>query len=285
MSLFSWSFSDCALNVGIDVFGSLVEKGSIMRKVFLVALVGVMFSAAPVFAQEGDLGPVGGNLGNLTPGFATSLADTTTVEVGQVELGLAGGYWTNGTVFETGAVQLTYGLVDNVELIGKWGWVLGESKVDGNGDTVVGINAKLVEENDNMPSMAVEVSGRCPTGDGFTGYDGTVLGVASKTYGDLRVHVNAGYTTIGDSTSGMRSDTDYFAAGIDYPLLDNVVLVVDGVSAESAYEGEDRLQSAEAGIRTSLTDVDTLSVGVSVSVGNGNATPDFTATVGYQRAL
>ncbi|MHC4715260.1 MAG: hypothetical protein ACYTAN_18650 [Planctomycetota bacterium] len=83
----------------------------------------------------------------------------------------------------------------------------------------------------------------------------------------------------------IRNDTDFIAIGMDYPLLDNLVLIVDAYSEEARFEGGDRLEAVEGGVRWALSDIDTLSIGVSAGIGNGNITPAFTAAVGYQRAL
>lgn len=258
-------------------------------KKFLGAALLLAFAVAPVFGQGAgepiDLGPVTGGIGNLEPGFPASIADTTTTPETTWEAGLAGGYVTNGGTYEAALVQVNYGILENLQVRGTWGWLLGEGTVVGNGDTTIGLLWAFLAEEDAMPSMGIEIAGRAPTGDGFTGYNGTATGVLTKTVGETRVHFNAAYTTIGASNPGVRNDSDYFAVGMDYPLLDNLVLIVDAFSAEATFEGNDREEMVEAGVRAALSDVDILSFGVAVGIGNGNATPDFVAVVGYQRAL
>ena len=136
-----------------------------------------------------------------------------------------------------------------------------------------------------VPALGIELSGRFPTGYGFTGYDGTLNGVASKTFGEIRAHVNAAYTTIGNNDTADRAHTDSFKIGADYMVVDNTCLIVDAFSNLAPARGLDRVQGAEVGVRTALTDVDILGVGIGFGLGNGNLTPDFTATVSYQREL
>lgn len=255
-----------------------------MRKVLLVGLLGVVFAAGPVFAQEA-LGPASGNVANLEAGFPTAIIDTTTTAPSDFEAGLALTYQTNGQVLHLALLQVNYGLMDGLQLSAAMPAVLGEGMVRGNGDiTLAALWAFLAEEG-NMPSMAVGVGLKVPTGEGFTGWDGTIIAAVTKTFGQARVHLNAGYTTIGDDAAGVRNDVDFLMLGMDYPLLDKLVLVVDAYSAECPVFGGDRLEALEVGVRAELTEVDTLSAGVSVGIGNGNVTPEFTATVGYQRAL
>lgn len=260
-----------------------------MRKALALTLLG-MFLAVPAYSQEA-LGPAAGAVANLEPGFPTVIADTTPTPATQFEVGVAGGYSTGSPLgtYETLLVQVNYGVVDAVQARVAWDWIIGEGKVDGNADATLGLLWAPIAEQDVLPSMGIEVSARVPTGDGFTGYDGSIVGVATKTVGQARFHFNAGYTTIGDSTSTMmvhtRNDTDVFALGMDYPLLDSLVFVTDIYSAEARYEGANRVEMLEAGLRWMLSDMDTLSFGVGVCVGNGNMTPDFTAVLGYQRCL
>ena len=256
-------------------------------KVRLFLAVAVLAIAAPVFAQETAVPEptTVSNVANLEQGFPAQVVDTMPTETGRWELGVTGGYVTNGEAYETALLQANYGLVENVQMYAKWPLIVGEGRVVGNGDTSLEVLGKFVEEQDMIPSMAVELIGRTPTGEGFTGYDGTIRGIASKSFGDLRAHVNAAYTTIGNNETASRNDADAFTIGVDYPLTDTVVLIVDAFSNESFVEGNDRVEMVEVGVRAAITDVDTVSFGVGTGVGNGNATPDFQAVLGYQRLI
>lgn len=257
-----------------------------MMKILALSLFAVVFAAGGVFAQE-DLGPATGAVANLEAGFPTRILDTTVTPAGEIELGIAGGYLTNGTTIETLLLQVNYGLIQNVQLSANVPLVLGQGLVAGNGDVNVDVLWAFLAEEDGgaLPALGIIGGVKFPSGEGYTGWDGKVVLVATKTLGEVRAHLNAGYTTLGSNTPGVRADTDEFALGLDYPVLDNLVLIGDVVSAEGPVKGMDRLEFIEVGGRYALTEVDTLSAGVSVSIGNGNATPDFTATVGYQRAL
>ncbi len=262
----------------------LSVRGKTMKRYLLAVMVGCAFAAVPAFGQEA-LGPAEGSVANLEAGFPTAIIDTTPTPTTAWEMGVAAGYVTNGAVYETAKIQVNYGIMEAVQVSAAWNAVLGEGLVAGNGDTTLSMLWAALGEDGNMPSMGLMLAGRLPTGDGFTGYDGTIAGAATKTVGEARFHLNVGYTTIGNNQTANRADADFVAIGMDYPILDDMVLVVDAYSAEAPVMGADRLEAIEAGIRTALSDIDTLSVGVSTRIGNGNATPEFTATVGYQRAL
>lgn len=256
-----------------------------MKKILALSLFVVVFAAGGVFAQE-DLGPATGAVANLEAGFPTQIVDTTVTPAGEIELGVAGGYVTNGITFETVRLQANYGLTEGVQLSADMPLVIGQGLVPGNGDINVDVLWAFLAEEGSIPSLGVIGGVKFPSGEGYTGWDGKVVLVATKTLGEARAHLNAGYTTLGSNGAApVRADTDAIALGLDYPILDNLVLIGDIVSAEHPVKGADRLEFIEVGGRYALTEVDTLSAGISIGIGNGNATPDFAATVGYQRAL
>jgi hypothetical protein len=256
----------------------------------LLALVVLVFSIVPVFAQEEPVAAAPMSAAaDLSAGFPTAVIDTVVLPVNKAEVGLAAGYLTDGFVYETGVLEVTYGFLANLQGTAKWPLILGEGRVEGNADTTLAVLWAAMEADGSMPALGLEVAGRFPTGYGFTGYDGSLTGVATFNIADARLHVNAGITTIGNNESigdfCNRSHTDSFKVGVDYMVVDNTCLIVDAFSNMAPWEGADRLEGVEVGVRAALTDVDVLSVGIGGGIGNGNVTPDFTATVGYQRAL
>lgn len=245
--------------------------------------------------------PMASPAADLSTGLPTQIADTVTLPVNKAEVGAALGYVTDGGTYETGLLEFTYGILDNLQGTAKWPLILGEGHVTGNYDTTLALLWAPVKEEEYIPALGLELRGRFPTGNGFTGYDGTLNGIATKTFGEVRVHLNAAYTTVGNNTKlngvfdvdndgdfdpvNARTHTDSFKIGADYMVVDNVDLIVDYFNNMALYEMQSRIQGAEVGVRAALTDVDILGVGVGFGLGNGNTTPDFTATVSYQREL
>lgn len=262
-----------------------------MRSVlFLVVTALVLVAPVVVLAQETDAAVCppttpAAEVSNIERGFPTQVIDVVPVAPGRIEAGLAGGYVTNGNTFETGLMRVNYGVIDDVQASIYWPLILGEGRVEGNGDTNLAVLWRAVMEDDMMPALGVELSGRTPTGLGFTGYDGTITGIASKMVGEARVNVNAAYTTIGNNRTASRNDADFFGAGVDFPVMDNAVAILDVYSQESQVIGNDRVNVVELGGRMAISDTDTVSAGVGAGIGNGNATPDFLATLGYQRVF
>lgn len=288
-----------------------------MKKI--LALMVVVLAATCVFAQE-PMKTGSSPAMDISGSFPTSIIDTITLPVNGFEVGVSGTYVTTtagrsgvfypnaiGSVYYPVVGELTYGVIEDLQVTAKWPVIFGEGMRAGNGDTVIAGLWQAVKDDGTIPAMALELAAKFPTGKGFTGYDGTITGVISKAFGELRVFANAGYTTIGKDMSendkpffdldgdldhdgdevafGKRAHTDSFKLGAAYMAMDDLCVIVDVASNMSILEGEDRVDSVEVGARYAMTEVDIISAGIGVGVGNGNATPDLTATLGYQREL
>jgi hypothetical protein len=252
----------------------------------LLALAILVFAAAGVVAQEEPMAkPMASPAADLSAGLPTQIIDTVTLPVNKTEVGAALGYVTDGGTYETGLIQVAYGILADLQGTAKLPLILGQGHVTGNFDSTLALLWAPVKEEETIPALGLELSGKFPTGYGFTGYDGTLNGIATKTFGEIRAHINAAYTTLGNNQTANKAHTDSFKIGADYMVVDNTCLIVDAFSNLAPVSGVDRVQGAEVGVRTALTDVDVLGVGIGFGLGNGNATPDFTATVSYQRAL
>jgi hypothetical protein len=210
------------------------------------------------------------------------------LSAGKFEVGAALGHATNGDRldgYETGLISVTYGIIEGLQANASWPLLIGDGRVDGNGDTNLAVLWEAVKDDGSMPALGLQLSGRIPTGYGFTGYNGTLTGVATKSIGELRLLGNAGITTIGKNGVGGKDHTDSFKIGADYMVMDDINVLLGISSDMAAVEGADRLEAVEIGVRYALTDVDVLSAGVAIGIGNGNATPDLAGTIGYQRLL
>jgi len=254
----------------------------------LMAVAVVALLAVPAFAQQAQpapkAAPVASDAGNLVQGFPTQIIDTTTTPEGKLQFDVNAGY-VSGEGLQTTLWELSYGVTPDVQISAFWPFIIGEGRVTGNFDTSIEVLGNLYKGDENWPSFGLELIGRFPTGFGFTGYDGTINGVATKAFGAWRANLNAGYTTIGNNETANRAHTDSYKIGVDYMVEDNVCVIADYFNNMAPVIGAERIQMLEVGARWAATQIDTLSLGVGVGVGNGNATPDFTATLGYQRVL
>jgi len=275
-----------------------------MKVRFGLAVFVLIMVAAPVFAQEAAMAPKGmSDVRNLEAGFPTQSVDTMTVPQGKFGFGLSMGYLNakgGGIDDVLGPVvpAVNYGILPNLQLMFTMPLTIGEGKINGgnliygnttysaNLDTDWGFMWRINEETEYLPSFGLELSTKAPTGYGATGWNGTALGVASKTFGQLRTFVNAAITTIGKDLGG-QNHVDSYLLGADYPVMDNMDLIVDVFTSQSTFSSldEQRINVAEVGARYALSDCDTVSAGVGLGFGPGAATPDFTVTVAYERAM
>jgi len=261
-----------------------------------LALAALVLVAMPAFAQQAAMTPKpAGELKNLESGFPAQMITTATDDQGKWVLGFEGTYTNegltglkNGKDFWSSMPQVSYGILPNLEVFARWPIIFGQAEFPGNGDTTLALRGRINDETDVIPSFGLQVAGRIPTGAENTDCDGTITAIATKSFGDLRLSVNAGLTTIGNNVTASNSHTDSYVIGADYPVMSNVLLVSDFVTNQDPFTGE-RNNLFEVGVRSTVTEVDIVSAGVGIGIGhNGgvrNDVPAWTATVGYQRLL
>lgn len=263
--------------------------------------------AAPVFAQEAAVTPkTSGEVRNLEVGFPTQVVDTMTIPQGKFEFGLSMGYENfkgdaavNDSFISVNPL-VAYGIMPNLEVMFSMPLLLTEGTINyntgimgntdqgANFDTDWGLLWRINEEGDVLPSFGIGLSVKAPTGYGADGWDGTALGVMTKTIGPVRLNINASITTIGKSNGNIitQDHLDSYGIGVDFPVMDNLVLIVDTFSSEDPQvtSGTARANVVEFGARFALTETDILSGSVGTSYGPG-ISPDLTLVVGYQKLL
>jgi hypothetical protein len=266
-----------------------------MKVRFYLALVVLVMAAMPVFAQEAAMAPkTTGGVMDLGAGFPTQIIDTVTTPEGKVELGVNAGY-TNADAnhFYSTLLQVNYGIMPNLQSYVSLPLIVGEGEVE-HGQAFGTLNAnfdsnwemlyRINDETDTMPSFGIEGIAKAPTAAEDTGWNGTGSLVVTKTFGQFRAHLNAGYTTIGNDFGGNHYQ-DSYKLGSDYAVADNMLVIVDAFSNRSLISGDHRTNGVEAGMRYGLSDVDVISFGVGTGFGPSIAVTDLTATIGYQRLL
>jgi len=142
--------------------------------------------------------------------------DTGTQGKGKFQLELNGEYVKNEvnnagiTEKETGgaiASALTYGIVDNVDIIVGFPWQWSTLREDGSmmsndkgiGDTSIDIKWRLLESKTHELSLALKPGMTIPTGDEAKGFgNGTISGgimlIATREWQNGALHCNVGYT-------------------------------------------------------------------------------------------
>ncbi len=185
--------------------------------------------------------------------------------------------------------ELKWGMMKNFQLEGRAAFFIGPGDREGSGNVQVEGLYNFNLETSLTPATALRFGLEFPSGEGASGVNSKVRGILTKGFARGRVHVNAGFTNIGDPGPGEEAYIYQVVVGADHPAdfgllpiaigLDNLVLV-DVVVQRAAVAPGDPLVLAEAGLRHQVNPWMLLTFGVGVGI--AGQTPDVQAAVGYQ---
>ena len=199
---------------------------------------------------------------NLDPNRPIQMEDAYAIPKG--EIGLESGVRFNDRragktrfVFQP---QIIYGAWYNtqIEIQGDFftepGSVVGANK---SGDLHLGVLYNFNTETLTLPAFAMRVEADLPTGVRSKGVDTQVTGVLTRSFGRLRVHLNAGYTALG-SPQGQERDGAYrVVAAVSYPIgyphRFRETLIVDVYTRQSDLVGQRNNTGVEIGLRHQLS--------------------------------
>jgi hypothetical protein len=225
------------------------------RRQVVACLLGavLMWTAAPLFALDHD---------NLDPNRPIGMEDAYAIPKG--EIGLEGGVRFNdrreGRTSVTFQPQIIYGAFANtqIEIQGDL-FTDPRSLVGANksGDLHLGVLYNFNTETLNLPAFAVRVEADLPTGVNSKGVDTQLTGILTRSFGRLRVHLNAGYTVIGSPQGQERPGAYRAVAAVSYPLgyptSFRDTLIASVYSRQSDLRGQQNHTGVEIGIRHQLT--------------------------------
>ncbi len=87
-----------------------------------------------------------------------------------------------------------------------------------SGDLHLGLLYNFNTETLTLPAMAVRVEVDLPTGVNSKGVDTQLTGILTRSFGRLRMHLNAGYTVLGSPQGQERPGAYRAVAAVSYPL-------------------------------------------------------------------
>lgn len=225
------------------------------RRQVVACLLGavLMWTAAPLFALDHD---------NLDPNRPIGMEDAYAIPKG--EIGLEGGVRFNdrreGRTSVTFQPQIIYGAFANtqIEIQGDL-FTDPRSLVGANksGDLHLGVLYNFNTETLSLPAFAVRVEADLPTGVNSKGVDTQLTGILTRSFGRLRVHLNAGYSVIGSPQGQERPGAYRAVAAVSYPLgyptSFRDTLIASVYSRQSDLRGQQNHTGVEIGIRHQLT--------------------------------
>jgi len=192
---------------------------------------------------------------------------------------------------------LSYGLMPRVQVGAGFGGqleerdeVTGRDRQCGIGDLELGAKWKFSDETRFLPAQALAVAVKIPTADddqgfgsGETDYD--LTWIASKTIGEKTgIHVNAGYSWIGEPAGEEVGDVVHYGLALDYQLTETVQWVGEVFAEKELQGGAQTAVQCNTGFRWNPSENLTLDIAAGMGL-HGDDTPDFTATVGLTWAF
>lgn len=199
---------------------------------------------------------------NLDPNRPIGMEDAYAIPKG--EIGLEGGVRFNdrreGSTRVTFQPQIIYGAFNNTQIEIQSDLLSDPSTVTGgnkSGDLHLGLLYNFNTETISLPAFAARIEVDLPTGVNSKGVDTQMTGILTRSFGRLRVHLNAGYTVLGSPQGQERSGAYRAVAAASYPLgyptSFRDTLIASVYTRQSDLQGQRNNTGVEIGIRHQLT--------------------------------
>lgn len=199
---------------------------------------------------------------NLDPNRPIGMEDAYAIPKG--EIGLESGVRFNdrrqGRTRVTFQPQIIYGAFDNTQIEIQGDLLTEPNSIAGankSGDLHLGVLYNFNTETINLPALAVRVEADLPTGVNSKGVDTQLTGILTRSFGRLRVHLNAGYTILGLPQGQERPGAYRAVAAVSYPLgypsSFRDTLIASIYTRESDVRGQRNHSGIEIGLRHQLT--------------------------------
>lgn len=258
------------------------------------------------------------------------MEDATPLDTGQVDLRLGLQWWTASDSANFGDSSddfilrpaIVWGAAENLELSLVMDAWLGDANdmgpfEDGNFDTTIGLLWRFYEQTDaecaagcmTLPSAAISLSARIPTGCGSNGIDAEARLILTYEYDNgIRSHLNVwGKSLNGENYKTWRSDEDFdlsvfnndegeldvedflygVVIGFDGPLCADgaVRWVADYAYRSSHFDDGDEINLAELGWEWEISEAHKVGMSVQIGLDDNDETPNFGAGLIYALSL
>jgi len=191
---------------------------------------------------------------------------------------------------------VTFGLGSGLELgVGSGGQLeergelaSGENLVSGIRDVILAGKWKFANQTRHLPAQALALSVKLPTasyerglGSGEVDYDVTWIG-SQRLSEKWRVHVNAGYSWLGDPESGELADTIHYGIAAGWQISKHVEAVAE-LYANTPLDGLDTTAFVNFGARWQI--LAGLTLDAAAGAGLTSDSPEFISTLGITWAF
>ncbi|MDO8665953.1 MAG: hypothetical protein Q7J79_05030 [Gemmatimonadales bacterium] len=138
-----------------------------------------------------------------------------------------------------------------------------------------------------LPALSLRADATLPVGSlGGSRTRGSLKALATRSFGQSRVHLNAEYGFGRDGGTAVVEGTDrwWYGAAVDRTLFRTSTLVIGEVSARRPADGTPVEVNASLGLRRQWSPTTVLDLGISRGL-RENLGPDFAFTLGVSRAF
>jgi hypothetical protein len=246
-----------------------------VRSFLVICLV-----AAPVWAADHN---------NLDEGRPLRLEDAYPIAYGELsaETGARVSLNRQSPDRVTFPVELLYGAYRNLQVgvgstLATAPHTIDEAEKSGDLRTFALYNFN--QETLRLPAFTAKLSLDFPTGIHSRGVDTELKGILTRSFGQFRAHLNAGYEFVGHARDGGRDGRYEVVLGAQYPLgyphFLNTTVLAEVFTQQSVHAGETNPSGVELGVRQQVAPLTVLDLGVGTEfVGPADRTLFF-ATVG-----
>ena len=226
---------------------------------------------------------------NLDPNRPIQMEDAYAIPKG--EIGLESGIRFNdrraGATRFVFQPQIIYGAFYNTQIEVQGDLFTEPSSLVGankSGDLHLGVLYNFNTETLALPAFAMRVEADLPTGIQSKGIDTQVTGILTRSFGRLRVHLNAGYTFLGTRRGQERHGAYRMIAAVSYPIgyprRFRETLIVDVYTRQSDLVGQSNHTGIEVGLRHQLSSRIVLDGGLGTEVAGPPDRSAVTGTIG-----
>lgn len=226
---------------------------------------------------------------NLDPNRPVQMEDAYAIPQGEigVESGIRFNDRREGRSRVTFQPQIIYGAFLNTQIEIQGDFFTDPRSIVGankSGDLHVGVLYNFNTETLRLPAFAVRVEADLPTGVQSRGVDAQVTGILTRSIGRLRIHLNAGYTALGDARTLERQGTYRLVAAVSYPIgyprRFRETLIADVYTRQSDLVGQPNHTGIEVGVRHQFSSRIVLDGGVGTEFAGPADRSLFMGTIG-----
>lgn len=207
---------------------------------------------------------------NLDEGRPLRLDDAYAIPAGELALEFGVGYESarhaDDHVFAP--IEILWGAAPNLQLSVGSTFISDPHDVDDqskSGDLRLSALYNFNQET-SLPAFAVKGELNIPTGVDSSGVDGEITGIITKSFGNVSLHLNAGYEFLSGTDDDEEDRLYKFALGASMPIgaptHTRTTLLADIFLEEALERGEDDVIGVEVGVRYQLTERIVLDAGI-----------------------